>query len=136
LSVKGEAVFKPRIAARLRPVLVLAGLALALGVVASPGAAIAKSANAAVVIKGGSCSLLDASGVVVAGQKFHAVTNRNGSKATCRAKGFTNTTGKAIRFNFANTGVQCQTPGGLTNRWHQVITPSGRARVVCHFRNA
>jgi hypothetical protein len=119
----------------LKPHALLATLALVLGLIVVPGVAAAKSPNGAVVIKGGACTLFDGTGALVAGEKFHAVTNRNGSKATCRAKGLANPTGKAVKFNFANTGAQCATPGGLTSRWHETVSASGRAKIVCHFRN-
>jgi hypothetical protein len=112
---------------------VLAALALSLGLVLLPGATIAKSPNAAVVIKNGTCTLFDGTGALVAGQRFHAVVNRSRTKATCRAKGLANPTDEAMRFNFANTGVSCQTPSGLTTRWRETLSASGNARITCHF---
>ena len=31
-------------------------------------------------------------------------------------------------------GLSCPTPGGVTNRSHTVITPSGRVTLTCHFK--
>jgi hypothetical protein len=108
-------------------------LALTLALALLPGASIAKSPNAAVVIKSGACTLFDGTGALVAGQRFHAVVNHSRTKATCRAKGLANPTGKAVRFNFANTGVPCQTPSGLTTRWRETVSASGNARITCHY---
>jgi hypothetical protein len=108
-------------------------VALALGLLMVPGASIAKSPNAAVVIRSNTCTLLDASGQVISGTKLHAVTNRKRGKATCRASGVANDTGKAVRLNFANTGVTCVLGSLSTQRWKETISASGRAKLTCHF---
>jgi hypothetical protein len=111
-------------------------LVLALGLLAAPAASIAKSPNAAVVVKNGACSLLDATGASVPGDRSHVVVNKKGTHFVCRAKGLANDTGKAIRYNFANTGLTCQTSLGPTERWQEVISAGGRARLVCHLKVA
>src|SRR5262245_33727579 len=116
-----------------RPVVLLTAMVLAVGLALAPGTVAAKGANGAVVIKSGACTLFDGTGTLVAGTKFHAVVHKTRSMARCSAKGLTNTTGKAVRFNFANTGTQCQTPAGLTERWHETLSRKGRATIVCHF---
>jgi hypothetical protein len=126
----------PQLSTRFRPVRLLAALSLTVGLVLLPGAMIAKSPNAAVVVKSGTCTLYDGTGTLVDGQNYHAVINRRVTKVTCRAKALANPTGTAVRFNFANKGVPCNTPSGPTNRWRETVSANGNARITCLIKNA
>lgn len=125
--------YQPIVVTRVRAVALLTTLALALGLTVVSGTAIAKSANAAVVIKSGDCTLYDGTGTLVDGQKFHQVINKKGTVVRCSAKGLTNTTGEAVHFNFANTGAECVTSLGNTTRWHETVSASGNARITCRY---
>jgi hypothetical protein len=70
----------------------------------------------------------------VPGDRSHVVINKRGTHFVCIAKDVANDTGKAIRYNFANTGVPCVTNLGPTERWREVISAKGRARIVCHLK--
>jgi len=39
-------------------------------------------------------------------------------------------------WDFENTGVKCGTIGGSTDDWHEIISPSGVAKLTCHFKDS
>ena len=112
-------------------------LTLAIGlvglIVLSPQATLAQN-NRAFVINDLGCAVPDGSGAPFATTDSHFVLafSANGSTlAQCSATGVPNTTGKSVRWNFANTGAACQTFLGPTTNWQAVVTPSGNATIVC-----
>jgi len=94
-------------------------------------------AAAAVVIRDDGCMMVNQYGVVnvVADQNHRVGTfSRNcNSTVQCKATGVTNTTGKAIHHDFGTTGGPCFTGFGYTTNWHQIISKSGVAHLVCHI---
>jgi hypothetical protein len=48
--------------------------------------------------------------------------------AACRGGG-----NGALIFNFANTGLPCAFPAGVTTTYSERVTPSGEAQVTCHL---
>jgi hypothetical protein len=51
------------------------------------------------------------------------------SNVTCTVTGVSNTTGRAVHWDFENTGNTC---GGGTD-WKQTLSASGNAKLVCHI---
>lgn len=92
-------------------------------------------ADAAVVVKDIGCGLLDGDGNFVFTSESHAVSTDSGnSKITCKADVAPSTTAQgAVKWNFANTGLLCSTSFGSTQDWQEVVTPSGKASLVCHI---
>ena len=93
---------------------------------------------AAVHIDGFGCGMLDGDGNgFAANGATTSLTNHGGiAKLTCKASGVPNTTGKAVRWNFANTGLPCGIPGDtiVTEDWQEVIDELGEATLQCRFR--
>lgn len=112
----------------------ISALAAAVAVFGS-GAAFADSTNSAVVIKDTGCSLLDGDGNPTFTTDSQIVsTNSNNSKITCKAKVTPSSTAKgAVHWNYANTGLLCNTTFGVTQDWEEVVTPSGQATLQCHI---
>lgn len=105
--------------------------------VAGTGIAAPVSADSAVVINDFTCGLLNASGGFFTAQGGHAVysNDANGnSMITCHAglppgeypQG-------AVKWNYANTGLTCNTLFGQTTDWQEIVTPGGKASLVCHI---
>jgi len=89
---------------------------------------------AAVHIDGVTCGMLDGGGnATVLTNATQSLTNHGGrAKLTCKASGVPNATGKAVRWNFANTGALCGIPGdGVTEDWQEVIDELGEATLQC-----
>ena len=101
------------------------------------GTAQADSENSAVVINDFTCGLINASGGFFTAPGGHAVysNDANGnSMVACHAglppgeypEG-------AIKWNYANTGETCNTFFGQTTDWQEIVTPGGKAILVCHI---
>ncbi len=90
-------------------------------------------AHGAVVITNSGCTLLDGNGNFTFTDRDHAVITSSGhGKLTCKAKGLPNNTGRAVHWNFYNTGLLCNTPAGVTQKWSSTVSKSGNARLTCH----
>lgn len=116
--------------------IVLTGLIFALTIVVlGVSSQETAKADAAVVVKDIGCGLLDGDGNFAFTSESHAVsTNSGNSKITCKADVAPSTTQKsAVKWNFANTGLLCSTAFGVTEDWEEVVTPSGKASIVCHI---
>lgn len=115
---------------RITPV----GLAVTLAVGAGLGVSAAGGGNGAVVIRDQGCVLFDGSGAFVFADTSHAVITKRGQNLVCRAKGLANPTRRTVRFTKASTGLDCFTSSGQTPRWHETLSASGNATLVCHVR--
>ena len=53
----------------------------------------------------------------------------------CHVKGVSNSTGKAVKWNFDNTDRLCVTQYGATDDWRSVVSSEGDAMMTCkiHF---
>ena len=113
----------------MRKHLVLFAGAIALAVVASVAPA---STEGAIVIKDGGCSLLDGNGGFVSADSSQSVVTPSGNGVLiCKVKGVPNSTGRAVRHDFASTGISCGTAAGSTQDWHETVSASGNATLVC-----
>jgi hypothetical protein len=94
-------------------------------------------AEGAIVIKDDGCTMLDASGnpsvPTEDSIKVGTFSNNCNSTISCKAKGVENTTGKAVHWDFESAGyISCSTGFGDTNDWHEIISKSGVAHLICH----
>ena len=92
----------------------------------------------AVIINDGGCALVDQNGTAtISADSDHAVINRSNSHLMCKVSDVANPTGKAVHWDFANTGLVCRVygPGGnsvtTTEDWHQTTSASGQATLIC-----
>lgn len=83
----------------------------------------------ATVDKDFGCTVLDEDGGLVLGFSSHSVQTSSGhSTLTCQAEGVTPPTdGKAL----VQSGFLCGTFAGVTSDSHFVLTPAGKAKLVC-----
>jgi hypothetical protein len=105
--------------------------------------------NAAVVVATDYCLVFDAtcsnSALYVPVRQFSVTNSAGNSTITCKADlpaAATLPPKGAVKCNFANTGDFCTgansdgTPNfsELSSDWTEVVTPSGQASLVCHFK--
>jgi len=89
----------------------------------------------AVVIHSMGCNLLDGDGAIVGADSGRAVVTPSGNGTlVCKVKGVANSTGSAVRYDFASTGILCGTPAGVTDDWHETVSASGNATLVCSVK--
>ena len=103
-------------------------------------------ADPAVVINfdGDVCTMADSEFNFVFAERGKIVLteSRNGQfNVWCAAKGIANNAGRAVLYNFENTGgLMCGWfIGGqlyLTPRWQETLSASGNAKLVCHFNDS
>ena len=91
----------------------------------------------AVVISDQGCNLFDGDGNLVPASSDHQVntTNVNGNCLfKCSVKKVANSTGRAVQYDFASTGVLCSMYScGVTTHWHETVSASGNATLSCHL---
>jgi hypothetical protein len=108
----------------------------AVALVASLSVSTRASSAGAIVIKDELCGLFDGDGGVVMGSGSIQVTNQGGfSLLKCSVKNVPNSTGRAVRYDFASTGMPCGTANGSTEDWQEVVSASGNATLTCRYRN-
>jgi len=89
----------------------------------------------AVVDKVSPCTLFDADGDIVPGDKSVFVASNSAKDtrtAICLAKGV-DSDGALHIFNFGNTGLLCNANGQLTENWSNIVTPNGNSKISCHY---
>lgn len=90
--------------------------------------------NGAVVASDFGCALLDSDGVITGTQDSHSVLTPSGNgQFRCHREVAAPATGKAVKFNNANTGLSCVTSAGVTTDWSEVISASGQATLTCNI---
>lgn len=82
------------------------------------------------------CLMLDGNRVPVVTKDTHAVVTNNipiagEGKLTCQATVMPSITGRAVIWDFENTGLPCLTPSGPTTSWHEVVSAKGEATLQC-----
>lgn len=98
--------------------------------------AMSDSDNSAVMIKDFGCGVLNGNGNVEFAEGRISVKTHGGTTTlVCKAKGVLNDSGKAVVWNYDNTGFMCGTAGGPTAYWQNTVSASGNATLVCHVRN-
>ncbi len=102
-------------------------------------------ADSALVIGIEDCTLLDGNGGIEVAAGSGVTVSANSSNGnvmhTCSADVTPPDSGRSAIFNIDNTGLWCGLDDGsggnaaITEDWHQVVSRSGKAKMVCHFRN-
>jgi len=86
----------------------------------------------------GTCGLLDENqdGVLVDSSLEISANSANGNVTLiCSYKFNRDLDIKRTKiWDFENTGILCGTEGGATDDWHEIISPSGVAKLTCHFK--
>ena len=104
--------------------------------------ATAAQAAPAVSITEGQCGLIDAAMNTVISDRVQLLRTQSPTGVItfrCQASEVGNDTGRAVVYNFANTGFQCalQDPLGgvrITDDWQLTVSPSGQATLSCRDR--
>jgi|ERR1043165_9554420 hypothetical protein len=92
--------------------------------------------NPAVVVEESLCALLDGNGSIVSADSSQTVVAASGnSKMSCKANVDPSSTGTAVRWDFDNTGLSCETPTGLTTDWQETVSAAGQATITCHSQH-
>lgn len=99
--------------------------------------------NAAIVIHSDEkCAVFDSNMNIFTTNGYKAVIteSKNGNLTlTCKADGVPNDTNRVVKYDFGNTGIPCvfKTDEGvqITENWKEVLSPSGHATYICHFKN-
>lgn len=106
-------------------------LAVAMALTPTPAPADATAAPA-IVIKDAGCGMLDGDGGFVFTNATQAVITSSGQgKISCKVQGVANSTGRAVIWNFENTGLLCGTLSDITAKWQNVVSASGNATLTC-----
>lgn len=86
------------------------------------------------------CSLLDGNGGLISTTDAMIVqtpSKRGNQMIRCRLKRVANGSGRAVHFDAQNnplmTGQPCFVLGQPTLRWHETVSASGNAVLVCHL---
>ena len=90
--------------------------------------------NGAVHMDNFGCGVLDGNGngYYTTDSKVVITHSRNGNTVLkCFAKNVPNSTGRAVKWNHANTGYSCGTQSGSTTDWHETVSARGRAVLTC-----
>jgi hypothetical protein len=99
--------------------------------------------NSAIVIHSDEqCAVFDGNMNIFTTEGYKAVVTKsaNGNLTlTCKAEGVPNDTGKVLKYSFENTNIPCVflTEDGvqITKDWKEVLSPSGHASYICHFKS-
>ncbi len=76
------------------------------------------------------CLVFDGDGNLAFTPEGRAVITSNNVHVKCQIKGLPNSTGKAQKFNFDNTGFTCI--GEPEPTWHETVSASGNATLTCN----
>jgi len=116
----------------LRKFITIVLLALALLAGGTALAVSPASADGAVVINDQGCGLLDGDGGFAVADSDHAVVTPSGNGVLkCKADVTVPSSGQAAHFDFASTGLLCNTPAGVTDDWRETVSASGQATLTC-----
>jgi|GEM_PF-4917941 len=86
---------------------------------------------ASVHINDFSCGVLDGNGGFALATGDIVITSSGNGNMKCKATGVGNSTGSAVIWNNANTGLLCGTAAGVTDDWHNVVSASGNVTLQC-----
>jgi hypothetical protein len=92
--------------------------------------------NGAIRVYEDGCEVLDGMGnIVFLGPDSSLVTPSGNGIITCRGIA-PNQTGRAVHWNVNNVPLACFVAGvGSTGDWHETLSASGRATLVCKFHH-
>jgi len=113
--------------------LALTGLAAIAALVAVLGVR-ATASEAAIQARGAVCGVMDGDGSFQMSTNSQVVTSGSGnSMHRCRAS-VPNSSKRMVRWDVNNTGAMCWTAEGPTRDWHETVSASGQATLVCHHK--
>ncbi len=78
------------------------------------------------------CGALDGNGNFTGAIGDAVITPSGNGNLKCKASGVANSTGHAVKWDNANTGLLCGTFNGLTDDWSDVVSASGQLTLQCH----
>jgi len=80
------------------------------------------------------CAVFDGDGAIVTLDLSNSTVTPSGNgHIKCQASGLANSTGKAAKFNYENTGIECFIAGvGYTQDWQNTVSASGNSTLQCH----
>ena len=107
---------------------------LALALLSVTGSALANLP--AVHINDFGCGMFEGNGGYVYTDSTSVVITASGNaNMKCQRKDpVPNNTGKAVIYNFENTGMLCGTEAGATTKWHETVSASGQATLICQVK--
>ena len=89
----------------------------------------------AIHIDGFGCGMLDGDGGGVAADRSSVVITSSGNaNLKCSVSGVANSTGSAVQYDNASTGLLCGTTVGVTDQWKETVSASGNATLSCKGR--
>jgi hypothetical protein len=106
---------------------------LAIGLLCAATSAFAGAPS--IHINGFGCGMIDGDGnPFIADISSVVITSSGNANLKCQTKGTVpNSTGKAVVYNFENTGITCETTSGVTAKWKETVSASGNATLTCHM---
>ena len=92
----------------------------------------ATASEGAIQARGAVCGVKDGDGAFQMSTNSHVVTTSSGvSMHRCSVKDVPNSSKRMIRYDFSNTGMMCWTAEGPTEDWHETVSASGQATLIC-----
>ena len=101
---------------------------------------VAHAAPAVVINPDGLCGMYDGDGNSVTASNTQVVSTQNANGNVtfkCQITGVDNSTGKAVSYGYASTGVMCGINDPVrgfttTQEWKETVSASGNATLICH----
>lgn len=99
-------------------------------------APLANAAESAIHISDFGCGMIDGNGnYFVTTLSAVVITPSGNANLKCQKKvAVPNSTGRAVVWNYDNTGMMCATNAGLTKDWQETVSASGMATLTCHSK--
>lgn len=78
------------------------------------------------------CGMIDGDGGFIAATSSDVIfTSSGNANFKCSIKGAANSTGSAVHYDFASTGLLCGTLNGVTDQWKETVSANGNATLQC-----
>ena len=92
-------------------------------------------AEPAIILTDFACGMMDGNGdyIFTRDTKVVSAIKKNGTNVNlkCYASDVANSTGKAVKWNYENTGLACGTQYGATDDWQTIVDTEGNAKLSC-----
>ena len=81
------------------------------------------------------CGVLDGDGNIILADGNAVITPFGNGNLKCQVKLADNSTGRAVTYDYENTGLLCNVTGaGLTDKWHETVSKSGNVTLQCKYQ--